>query len=163
MGNLTLKGEYKITTTYQRMFSTYQSTFISDNLITDEGLEFLVGKWNDMDNNKITKIIIGTNNANPSPKDTITVFNEEYIFNVDVSNEKNRLIMTNNSVSGKHLYNTTEIGVIGEANIDDGNKTVQTLISRSTHPQITIPETSIISLEYTFTLKSLTIDECQDE
>lgn len=163
MGNLTLKGEYNITVTYQNMFNTYQSTMKNSNLITDEGLTFLVEKWNDMDTNKITKIIIGTNNANPSPKDTIIVFNEEYIFNVDVSNEKNRLIMTNNSVSGKHLYNTTEIGVIGEASIDDENGTVQTLISRSTHPQITIPETSIISLEYTFTLKSLTSDECQDE
>ena len=160
---LNIKGEYKFNITYQNMFNTYTISYYGHNIITDEGLKFLINKWASDDSCKITKMIVGRNNANPTPTDSINTFHNYFIFNIDLTTQDNQLIMTNNQISGKHLNNTTEIGVIGENIIDDGTIESTVLISRSTHPTIQMPETSIISIEYIYTLTSKTIDECTEE
>lgn len=164
------------------MFHQYQTTMKQGNLITDKGLEFLIQKWS-QDNtqtnageilkHKISKIIVGYNPTNPSPDDdlsTITRNNDRNNpFPVNLKHDGNQLIMVNNSVSGKTLNQTTEIGVIGEKVIENYNtytnevdnaETFETvLISRNTHPIITVPPTSIISLEYKYILTSIQSEE----
>ena len=151
--DLKIKGKYYITITYTRMFNQYKTTYTGTNLITEKGLEFLVGKWNS-DSGQITKMILGTNEKPPTSTDIINTFTDQFIFNVDVHTEQNKLIMSSNNISGKHLNDTTEIGVIATYNTEYSklDETTDFLVSRSIHPVINIPETSIISFEYEYIL-----------
>lgn len=184
MDRIKLKGEYRIIVTYTTMFHQYQATIQQSNLITDKGLEFLIQKWG-QDNtqtnvgeilkHKISKIIVGYNPTDPTPDDNISTItrnnDQNNPFPVNLKHEGNQLIMVNNNVNGKTINQTTEIGVIGEKIIENYNTYTNevdnvevyetVLISRSTHPIITVPPTSIISLEYKYTLTSVqSEDEC---
>ena len=185
MEQLGLTGEYTLNITYQRMFSTYTAMFHHHNLITDKGLEFLAGKWAntfDLKNNKrthynITQIVVGENTSLPTPSDTLDTFIKQDTvnnpFNVDVHHDGAMLKLSTNSITGRILNNTTEIGVLGETvtetyeeGIDEITETETSdpiLISRDTHPLISIPSTCIVSLEYTYKLTSKNNDECEEE
>ena len=151
MAQLQLTGEYFIDITFQNMFHTYKARYSHHNMITGKGLEFLVKKWAKADSGEFKNIIVGTNSEEPTEEDMIDTFKDYSIFHVDISSRTNQLVLSNNNISGKHLNNTVEIGVIGI----DGNGE-QLLVSRDTHPPIDIPSSSIISLEYIYTLKSMT-------
>lgn len=169
MGTISLKGKYTISITYQRMFHTYTARYSSTNLITEKGLNYLVNKWNN-EEGQITEIIVGDNRDNPKPEDTIGTFTNWKRFEIIPHVEGNKLVMTNNNISGKQLNGTREIGVIAqvtnigmvdyEDEIMEETESEEILVSRDTHPTITIPETSIISMEYVYTLTSLSKDEC---
>lgn len=162
---LRLKGEYQYNITIQNMFHTYKTSYRNSNLITDEGLKFLVSKWNS-EGGDITQIILGTNTKEPSPTDTIDTFHNHYIFNVDCHTEDNCFMMNTTNLSGKHLNNTREIGVIAtnltqfNDEYEDEEDASVVLVSRSTHPLISIPSTALINIEYKYTLTSVESDNC---
>lgn len=167
--DITLKGHYEYGITIQNMFCTYKTTYSGKNLITKEGLNFLVNKWNDEGGN-ITQIILGTNNKEPSPDDTIETFNNPFIFNVDTHTNENEFVMSAINISGEKINNTREIGVIAsnatqfENEEDIADDTVDEpefiLLSRSIHPLISIPSTALINITYKYTLTSMTTEEC---
>lgn len=165
---LKIKGKYTYHIQIPTMFRTYKTSYTNHNLITTNGLNFLVKQWNNEDG-EITEIILGTSNETPNIHDTIDTFNNPYRFNVDCHTDDNKLIMSTTNLSGEHLNNTREIGVIADTTTqveDDETHEMTTqntkiLVSRSVHPIISIPTTSLISLEYEYILTSLNDDECE--
>lgn len=167
--DITLKGQYEYNIIIQNMFHTYTISYRNHNIITDEGLNFLVDKWNNEGGN-ITQIILGTNTKKPSPDDTIETFNNPFIFNVDIHTNENSLVMSTVNLNGEHMNNTREIGVIAtnatqfenEEEIAEDTETTPKfiLVSRSVHPLISIPSTALININYKYTLTSVKSDEC---
>ena len=160
MANININGQYRFTLTIQNMFHTYTSTYTNHNMITSDGLNFLVKKWNG-EEGAINKAIFGKGTNNPTENDIINMFVDPYIINISTYSYGNTLRMQNNTVKGVNINGTTELGIIGET--EKENQKTSTLISRSTHPVINIPDTCIISFEYVFTLTSITVDECEEE
>ncbi len=184
MEQLRLSGEYTFEIRYQRMFDSYSARFHHHNLITDEGLKFLVGKLantSEIKNNKkreynILKIVVGENDTLPKPTDTLDTFIKQDTgdnpFNVNVYSDGAKLKMSTNNLSGRILNGTTEIGVLGEIVTEiyeeDDMEILETkvsdpiLISRDTHPVINIPSTCIVTMEYVYNLTSKNNDECTE-
>lgn len=144
---ISIKGEYELDITYTNMFSNISITASYENMLTTEGLNFLVNKWVDS-NGQIKEVIFGKNTEANRADYTIQDFNDPYIFTIKTHAEDNRLILYQNNLSGKQVNNTTEIGVIGEKNGDD------ILLSRNKHPRISVPETCIIKMKYIYSLTS---------
>ena len=75
-------------------------------------------------------------------------------------------MMNTTNLSGKHLNNTREIGVIAtnltqfNDEYEDEEDASVVLVSRSTHPLISIPSTALINIEYKYTLTSVESDNC---
>ena len=171
---MNINGEYRFQITINNMFHTYNFTMKEHNLITTIGLEFFASKitndtkyegWN------IKKIITGESIITPQSDDDLDkktkgeIFRNSREFTVQPYANDNKIMMTQRGVSGQKLNNTVDIGVVieKETTVGEDTQIEQKLISRDTHSRINIPDTSIIEINYMFTLTSNTKDDCTEE
>lgn len=146
-----IKGEYIFTIPFQNMFNDKSMNIKGHNLVTDEGVNMIMGCLNGSSNNVFGDVHVGTGQTTPSLTDTLKDFNDFKALNneLDASTETKRTVeggvLTYNIITdGGNLNNTTEIGVWSS----EGD----VLISHDLHDPFNVPSGSLITLEYKFTL-----------
>lgn len=138
-----IKGEYSITLTFTTMFNTYKTTTHNHNIVTDKGVEYIMGCLTT--NNTLGDVYTGTSTVQVDLSNTIDDFSI-----LARLNENTKKTVESNTLTyeietdGKNLDSTTEIGILSE------DETV--LITRDVHDTYNIPHGSVINIKYKITL-----------
>lgn len=145
---MNIKGEYEIDILIQNMFNSYNFKTKGHNLVTNEGLDFILQCCLNLQNQHFGGVYVGMNDNEESLEDTIDTIRlnpNKRLSDGDVSISNNQIIYTYASV-GSVIADTSEIGILSE------NEDV--LITRDVHDRYDIPTDAQITLKYTLTINN---------
>ena len=134
-------GIYSYKITIPTMFNTYEAHIKNHNLITYIGEDYFIERWINNKYGVINRILLGKNGIKPS-KNKKTITDAEEITNITTSNRRTSLLISA-EVNGNQVNEVNEIGVMTSD---------ERLISHDVHTPITVPETSIINIDYQYIL-----------
>lgn len=153
-----VKGEYEITITIQNMFNSYSLTTKNSNIVTDEGLNFILQILAKKTTSSFGEVHVGTNSNEASRLDTVSTFSHplKSIPRDRIDVEKNKLTYVINA-DGSDIDGTCEIGILS----DDE----KVLITRDVHNPYDVPNSAKITIRYSLTLTNKTdnIEEVEEE
>ncbi len=137
-----ISGKYRFKVQIFTMFSIYEITASYKNLITDNGVFFIIDTLINGDTNRIQNICLGNGNNAVSKTDT-DLYNQTAILNTEVSSEDNKIYLTS-EITGETLNGTTEIGVKTSNGL---------LVSRDVHEEIQVPVSANVTVNYEYDFK----------
>lgn len=140
-----IKGEYEVNILLQNMFSSYMFTEKNHNIVTDEGLNFILEILGGKTTKKFGHVHVGKNNAEPSPLDNYNTLNTPTPLNNDDMDVNGNVLTYTIECDGADIDGTCEIGICS-----DGNSKV--LITRDVHDTYDVPSSAIITIKYSLVL-----------
>lgn len=149
-----IKGEYEVTFLIQNMFHSYVLTTRDSNIVTDEGLNFILQVLGDKTTKKFGAVHVGKNDDEPTPLDTTSTFNSQVALNSYEIDVEGNTLTYSISTDGSYIDNTCEIGIWS-----DGTNPV--LVTRDVHDRYDVPSSAIITIKYSLTLTNKAEEETQ--
>ena len=141
---MNIKGEYEFDILIQNMFNSYNLRIKNHNIVTREGLDFILGCCINQNDQFFGNVFVGTNPAEASIDDTVDIFRKSKEFtDAEKSVENNQLIYST-ALVGSDINDTTEIGIFSE------NEDI--LITRDVHDRYDIPADAQITFTYNLTI-----------
>ena len=150
-----IKGEYEMDILIQNMFNSYNIVTRNSNVVTNEGLNFILRILARKTNLEMGNVCVGTNTTEASAIDNIDSFTPTAILepkDIDVENNKLTYII---ETSGTNINGTYEIGILSsDENI---------AITRDVHDRYDVPNSAIITIKYSLTLTNKETIESEEE
>lgn len=150
-----IKGEYEMDILIQNMFNSYNIVTRNSNVVTNEGLNFILRILARKTNAEMGNICVGTNTTEPSIIDNTESFTPTAMLqpkDIDVENNKLTYII---NTDGANINGTYEIGIFSsDENI---------AITRDVHDRYDVPNSAIITIKYSLTLTNKETIEVEEE
>lgn len=152
---MNIQGEYEINILIQNMFNSYNLIIKNHNIVTSQGLSFILQCVVNQSNAHFGKVHIGKNSDIATMDDTINTFSQSVeLDSAPPVVENNQLTYTINT-TGEVLNDTTEIGIWS----DDE----KILVTRDVHDRYDIPSDAQITLTYTLTINNTEEEKGEEE
>lgn len=139
-----IKGEYEIEMVIQNMFNSYSLTMRNGNIVTNEGLNFILEVLGGKTEETLGEVHVGKNTAEASNLDTTSSFTSPVeVPKTDIEIDNNKLTYIIHT-RGDVLHETTEIGIWSSGE--------NVLITRDVHDTYDMPSSAEIKIKYSLTL-----------
>ncbi len=139
-----IKGEYEIEMIIQNMFNSYSLTMRNGNIVTNEGLNFILEVLGGKTEETLGEVHVGKNTVEASNLDTTSSFTSPVeVPKTDIEVDNNKLTYIIHT-HGDVLNETNEIGIWSS----DEN----VLITRDVHDTYDMPSSAEIKIKYSLTL-----------
>lgn len=140
-----IKGEYEIEMIIRNMFNSYSLTIRDSNIVTNNGLNFILQVLGGETEETLGEVHVGKNTTEASPLDTLSSFDTHAVEvpKTDVEVENNKLTYIIHT-TGDVLNETTEIGI--------WSSDEQVLVTRDVHGAYDMPSSAEIKIKYSLTL-----------
>ena len=151
-----IKGEYEVDILIQNMFHSYNIITKNNNIVTNEGLNFILQILAQKTDKQLGEVYVGTNTTEASSLDNKESFSSSAIKipSTDRTVENNKLTYILKT-SGDKINGTSEIGIWSS---DDN-----IVITRDVHDRYDVPDSAIITIKYSLTLTNKETIEAEEE
>lgn len=151
-----IKGEYEVDILIQNMFHSYNIITKNHNIVTNEGLNFILQILAQKTDKQLGEVYVGTNTTEASSLDNKESFSSSAIKipSTDRTVENNKLTYIIKT-SGDKINGTSEIGIWSS---DDN-----IVITRDVHDRYDVPDSAIITIKYSLTLTNKETIEAEEE